>query len=119
MRIVRAAKGVPAKAARPEAKVLECDVHRSTAAEWKWCDTYLRKQKHLATQFKKGQRRRDALRPFCGRPVISAVLEIEHSIFHVFVDPKAMACIRWEVRTWAPDGRETFRSKTLMRGKRR
>lgn len=107
MKIVRQAKGVPALAASSNAVVLECGIHRSTRGDWRWLTDYT--QERGKRWSRRVTLRQQALRRYCGKPLISACLRVDRSVFLIFVDPKTKAAVFWEERRRQPSGRVVIR----------
>lgn len=70
MAILMRCAGVPAPALSPNATVLECDIYRSTPADWEWLDGYAAQRRRVFTRHVR--LRQAALRPFCGKSLISS-----------------------------------------------
>jgi hypothetical protein len=96
LNIIRKSSGVPSLALSPKAKVLECDVHTSTAEDWKWLKAFERKRGKPFSR--RARLRQTALRPYVDKPLISACIRVKNSFFLIFVDPEIRSAIFWEER---------------------
>src|SRR5256885_17071177 len=101
--ILRQSDGVPRAALSPDAIVLQCDLHRSTKADWRWVEEHPELRKRRST--KEDRARVAWLRLYCGKPLIFACMETGRSIVTVPVDPPARKAGFWDETRWRPSGR--------------
>jgi hypothetical protein len=116
IKIVKRASGVPTSAVSSGAEVLECDVFRSTEADWKWAERYFCERNMKMSR--RLRLRRNALRPYCGKSIISACIGAGNSVFLIFIDRKAESAIFWEERRRQPSGRLVIRCGGAARQRR-
>lgn len=115
--ILRQSEGVPRAALLPDAVVVQCDLHRSTKAEWRWADEHPELRKSRST--KEDRARAAWLRLYCGKPLIFACMETGRSIVTVLVDPRVRKAVFWDESRWLPSGRITRRCSGPPRSERR
>jgi len=117
IQILRHAEGVPQAAASPDVIVLQCDLCRTTKADWRWADEHA----HLRPKrLSKEKRARIAwMRLYCGKPLIFACLETNRSVFTVLVDPHERRAVFWDEARSLPSGRTTRRCSGPPRPERR
>ena len=107
LEILRQSEGVPPAAASPEVVVHECDLLRSTPADWRWADEHAHLRPTPPTREERA--RVSWMRLYCGKPLIFACLGAGRSVFTVLVDPEMRKAVFWDEVRSSPSGRVTRR----------